>query len=388
MNSPDFDLHAPFDTSATPEWWLLPARIFDGRNFHERIALRVRKGLIVEFRDPIGGLRTDLPVWHINGTVTPGLFDIQVNGGGGRMFNNSPTTTTLTHIGKMLHRRGTTSWLPTFVTDTPERMVLAAEAIKDGYGQNGVTGVHFEGPHISIERRGAHKAGLIHELGEPTYTLLQDLRNHGIPVLLTLAPEAQPSGCIRRLCEMGVRVSIGHSAADSRQVEDALREGACSFTHLYNGMTPMSSREPGVVGAALDSEAWCGVIGDGYHVADAMLRIAIRSRPLQDRMVLVSDAMATLGGPPQFELYGEEIRVLNGKLVNQAGSLAGAHIDLATSVQRMINEVGIDPLQVFRMATTNPAELMGLSPVVGSICLGERSPLLVFDSLWKHVATL
>jgi N-acetylglucosamine-6-phosphate deacetylase len=187
---------------------------------------------------------------------------------------------------------------------------------------------------------------------------------------------------------MGVKVSLGHTAANAAQVQSALNEGACCFTHLFNAMTPMGSREPGVVGAALDSTAWCGVIADGHHVADAVLRVAIRSRPVEDRMVLVSDAMATTHGPQSFDLYGETIRVVDGKLVNQAGSLAGAHIDLAGCVQRLITQVGIEPVQALRMATSNPAQLMGFGQTVGHLHPGMPARMLLLDANWRLTASL
>jgi N-acetylglucosamine-6-phosphate deacetylase len=198
-----------------------------------------------------------------------------------------------------------------------------------------------------------------------------------------LAPEEQPAGNIARLCRIGVTVSLGHTAADAAQIASALAEGATCFTHLFNGMTPMHSREPGVVGAALDSTAWCGLIADGHHVADTVLRIAVRAHAAPDRMVLVSDAMATLYGPSEFDLYGETIRVHDGRLVNRAGSLAGAHLDLAQAVHRLIVRVGIDPEKALRMATRNPAQLMGLDAVIGGLRPGMPARMVLLDHEWN-----
>ncbi|MCW5220114.1 N-acetylglucosamine-6-phosphate deacetylase [Verminephrobacter aporrectodeae subsp. tuberculatae] len=375
-----------FDWRRTAAWCLHAQQVFDGHVLRPEQAVTVVHGRIAAVGAVDDPVNQGLPVWRGQGTLAPGLFDIQVNGGAGRMFNNTPDADTLRHIGAALARAGTTAWLPTFITDSAPRMAQAARAIEAVHGSQGVVGVHFEGPHISVQRRGAHLEQHIRPLDDATLDLLARLRAKQIPVLLTLAPEQQARGSIARLCAMGVTVSLGHTAANAAQVHSALAEGASCFTHLFNGMAPMGAREPGVVGAALDSPAWCGVIADGHHVADAVLRVAIRSRPVADRMVLVSDAMATTHGPPQFDLYGETIRVVQGRLVNQAGSLAGAHIDLASSVQGLITRVGIDPAQALRMATHNPAQLMGLAHAVGQLRPAMPARMVLFDADWGLAA--
>ena len=379
---------ADFDWRTTAAWCLLAPRVFDGHTLLADTAVTVVDGCIAAVGPLNAAVNIGLPLWRATGTLVPGFFDIQVNGGAGRMFNNTPDADTLRHIGAALAHAGTTAWLPTFITDAPSRMEQAALAIEAVHGSHGVVGVHFEGPHISAQRRGVHLEQDIHPLSDSTVNLLARLRAKQIPVLLTLAPEQQLPGSIARLCALGVKVSLGHTAANAAQVHSALNEGACCFTHLFNAMTPMGSREPGVVGAALDSAAWCGVIADGHHVADAVLRVAIRSRPVEDRMVLVSDAMATTHGPLSFELYGETIRVVDGKLVNQAGSLAGAHIDLAHCVQRLITQVGIEPVQALRMATSNPAQLMGFGQTVGHLRPGMPARMLLLDANWGLTVSL
>ena len=363
--------------------WLLPQQLFDGSTLHHGMAVRVEGGVVAELAPQALALKSRQPATHLLGTLSPGFFDIQVNGGAGKMFNSEPCAATLAHVGAALRAAGTTAWLPTFITDAPGRLPLAAEAVAQTLGRHGVAGIHIEGPHISPERRGAHRAEWVRPIDEASFATLAQLRQKGVPVLLTLAPECQPPGTVARLCAMGVVVSLGHTAADARQVNAALAEGARCFTHLFNGMTPMTSREPGVVGAALDSPAWCGLIADGHHVADAVLRVAIRSRPRSDRMVLVSDAMATTHGPDQFDLYGETIQVVDGRLINQAGSLAGAHIDLAACVQRLIQTVGVPATQALPMATRHPAELMDMANSTGHIRVGAKADLLLLDTEWR-----
>jgi N-acetylglucosamine-6-phosphate deacetylase len=165
-----------------------------------------------------------------------------------------------------------------------------------------VAGLHYEGPHISKARKGTHKESLIRPIDERSFVLFERLRERGLTLMVTLAPECNPPGTISRLVKMGVVVSIGHSAADAAGVHAALAEGATAFTHLHNAMTPMTSREPGVVGAALDSDAYCGFIADCRHVAAETLRVSIRARKSPGRMIVVSDAMPTVGGPDAFQL--------------------------------------------------------------------------------------
>ena len=350
--------------------------------------ITVRDGRIETIGSANASLHNGLPRWTTSACIAPAFFDIQVNGAAGLMFNASPTAITLRTIGEALAQHGTGAWLPTFISDAPEKMGAAAQAIEETFGQFGVVGVHFEGPHISMTRRGAHAPQYIHPLSDTTFSLLARLRSQKIPVLLTLAPEVHPPGTIARLRQIGVTVSLGHTAANAQQIAMALSEGATCFTHLFNGMTPMRSREPGVVGAALDSMAWCGVIADGHHVADTVLRIALRAHAASNRMVLVSDAMATLYGPSEFDLYGETIRLHEGRLVNSAGSLAGAHLDLAQAVRRLICVLGVDAEKALRMATRNPAQLMGLDADFGSLQPGMPARMIFLDEDWNLLTDL
>lgn len=362
---------------------LIPDRLFDGNSILSDAGVVVLDGKVSGVVTKSKAYALDLPTILIDGLLCPGFIDIQVNGGGGYMFNNSPTSGALAEIGKKLFSAGTTSWLPTFITDSVEKMTLAAEAIKSSFGRNGVVGVHFEGPHISHSKRGAHRSEFIRPIDDSTLSILSELVSLGIPVLLTVAPECLPAGTISKLRNIGVLVSLGHTSATYGQVQVALSEGATCFTHLFNGMTPMSSRDPGVVGAALDSDAWCGFIADGHHVADSVLRIAIRSRPSANKMILVSDAMATTHGPSEFQLYGETISVVDGRLVNSAGSLAGAYIDMMGSVCRLILNVGIDPEVALRMATRNPAEFLGLNKIKGFVGIGSIAEFVVISDAWS-----
>jgi N-acetylglucosamine-6-phosphate deacetylase len=356
---------APFDLDQTEAFWLAPGRLFDGEAVQVGRALRIANGRVAEIVSASDAGRDGLPVWRTECLASPGFFDVQINGGGGVLFNANPTVEGLRAIAAAHRASGTTALLPTLITDAPEVMDRAVEAVLEAYGRDGIVGVHLEGPHVSIARKGAHNPRFIRPIDEHTFAAARRLRTAGVPVLLTLAPECVPPGTIATLSALGVVVSLGHTAADAAITRAAIAEGARCVTHLYNAMTPITSREPGVVGAALDSEIYCGFIADGHHVDDAVLRLAIRSRPVSDRMVLVSDAMPTWRGPDSYTLYGETIRLDGGRLINAIGSLAGVHIDMAASLRRLVAEIGIPLDAALRMATANPSRLMGLEQSVG-----------------------
>lgn len=296
---------------------------------------------------------------RVAGTITPGLVDLQVNGGGGVLLNACPTPDGIAAIIAAHRRFGTTRLLPTVITDDPGVTDAAAAAVCCAWGTAGLLGLHIEGPHISAARRGTHDARFIRPLNEPTMALAQRLRQRGIPLLLTLAPEMARPDQIETLDRMGVVVSLGHSDAPGDVVTAALTAGARSFTHLYNAMSQMTGREPGMVGTAILSDAAIGMICDGVHVSDAMLRLALSAHGT-GRSHIVSDAMPTVGGPDHFQLYGRTVRLSAGRLVNDEGNLAGAHTTMADGVARLRSVIGLPFEDALRMAITNPAELIGV----------------------------
>ncbi len=356
-------------------WWLAPRRLFDGTAFHHGSALRIENGKIAA----IGPVTGPAPVVTSDFIAAPGYIDLQVNGGGGALFNNAPTRDTLATIGAAHRARGTTSWLATFITDAPDRLDRAVDSVIANAGANGVAGIHIEGPHLAPERRGTHAAQYLRPFDDRTLASVKRLRAANIPTMLTLAPDRVESGTIRKLTDMGVLVSAGHTAANAAQIRAALDEGLRCFTHLHNAMTPMNSREPGVVGAALDSDAYCGVIADLHHVSATTLRVSLRARPRPDRMFLVSDAMSTVGGPDFFELYGQRIEVRDGRLVNAEGSLAGAHIDMATSVRNVATTLGEPIERALAMATSIPAAVMRLDGKFGAFAPGAKADIVLLD---------
>ena len=340
--------------------WLCPDLVFDGERLHAGLAIGFANGH-VEKVIPTAALTGTAARTRLSGTVTPGFIDLQVNGGGDVLLNNDPTAGGMRTIAAAHRRFGTVGLLPTLITDAPEALNRAVGAALAAKGSEGILGLHIEGPHISIARRGTHARQFVRPLDDATIAHVDRLRAAGIVVMITVAPEAVRKGQIARLAATGAIVSIGHSDATAEATEAAVAEGAQCFTHLFNAMSPMLNRAPGVTGAAINSTVYAGFICDGHHVADSMLALAIRARPVPDRMFIVSDAMSTVGGSDGFTLYGQQIRLVEGRLINAEGSLAGAHITMAESVARLITRIGLAPEQALRMAVTNPARLIGAS---------------------------
>ena len=365
---------------AVPDW-LCPDLVFDGAVLREGMALGFDAERVTELR-PLTELPPKAPRRRIPGLVTPGFLDLQVNGGGDVLLNAEPTAEAMGKIAAAHRRFGTVGILPTVITDAPEiltRVVAAALAAK---GSEGILGLHIEGPHISVARRGTHSSRFIRPLDAKTIGHVARLRSAGVAVMITLAPEAVQPGQVAALVALGALVSIGHSDATAEETRRLLAEGASCFTHLFNAMSPMLHRAPGVTGACINSTAYAGIICDGIHVADEMLALAIRARPEPDRCFLVSDAMPSVGGSDHFTLYGQEIRLLAGRLVNAEGALAGAHVTMAESLARLIRVLRVAPEPALRMAVSIPARVIGREDL-GRIEGRRLGDLLVLDAGWR-----
>lgn len=358
--------------------WIEATRVFDGQDLLIGQGVLIRDGRVAA----VGAVpRGDGRVWRVAGTLCPGFLDLQVNGGGGVLFNTTPTAEGACAIARAHRSTGTAAIFPTLITDAPEVMAQAADAVVAALGLDGVAGIHLEGPHISLARRGTHASRFVRPLDGQTIGIIARLRHMSVPVMVTLAPEAVTKGQIASLVRMGAVVAIGHSNAGSEEVQAALGEGAQCFTHLFNAMSQMQGREPGVVGAAINSQAYASMICDGIHVAPEMLGLAIRARPVDDRMFIVSDAMPTVAGPDSYQLYGQTIRLRNGRLVNQEGALAGAHVTMLGSVGFAVNRLGCSLDEALRMAISNPARLMSLPGRANLLGMAAQDVLLIDEDL-------
>ena len=368
-----------------PSLWLCPDLVFDGQTLLAGQALGLCDGHVTALR-PIADLPAGAVRHRVTGTICPGFLDLQVNGGGDVFLNTAPTPAGMAAIAAAHRRFGTVGILPTLITDAPEVLDRAADAALAARDMPGILGLHIEGPHISVARRGTHATRFIRPLDGRTMATVQRLRTAGVAVMITVAPEAVQPGQIAALAASGAVVALGHSDGTADQVRAALAAGASCFTHLFNAMSPMLSRAPGMTGACINSTAYAGIICDGVHVADEMIGLALRARPVPDTTFLVSDAMPTVGGSDRFSLYGDEIHLEGGRLVNAEGSLAGAHVTMAESLARLINVVGIAPDVALRMAVTIPARVIG-APHLAQVTGRRLADLLVLGPDWQVIST-
>ncbi len=304
--------------------------------------------------------------------LSPGLIDLQVNGGGLLLLNDQPDQATARAIAAAHRRLGTTSILPTLITDTPQAMRAAATI----QPEPGILGLHFEGPFISPDRPGVHRPDLIRPPTEADLAFLETLART-TPILLTVAPETVPDAQLARLRAAGITLSAGHSAASFERTTDALSAGITGFTHLFNAMPPLAARAPGIAAAALTHPtAWCGIIADGIHVHPAMLRLLLATKP--DRTLLVSDAMPPTGTTAEtFQLQGRTIHRAAGALRTADGTLAGADICLADAVRFCVRTLGLPTAQALTLATAAPAAFLGAAATHGSIAPGQQADLLL-----------
>ena len=312
--------------------------------------------------------------------LLPGFIDTQVNGGGDALFNADPAVATIARIGAAHRRYGAPGFLPTLISDDLRTVAAALGAMRAAIadGVPGVLGAHIEGPFLNAERGGIHDAERFRRLDDNGINVLT--APGAGRVLVTLAPEMVDAAAVRALTAAGLTVAAGHTNASFAEMDIALRAGFTGITHLINAMSPLTGREPGVVGAALLSDAWCGIIVDGRHVHPAVLQIALRCRPV-DRFMLVTDAMPCVGGNRKsFDLQGKTITVRDGACYDATGRLAGSDLDMATAVRNCVRLLGLDLAVASRLASANPAAFLGLAHETGRIAPGLRADFVLLDA--------
>jgi N-acetylglucosamine-6-phosphate deacetylase len=316
--------------------------------------------------------------------LLPGFIDVQVNGGGGVLFNDAKSVEDVRQLADAHRRFGTTGLLPTLISDDLDVIAAALALTSKAIASRvpGILGVHIEGPFLSPERRGVHDASKFRELDEPAFKLLTSLERGKL--LLTLAPETTTPEMIRRLARAGVVISAGHTNARYGQIRDAIDAGLRGFTHLFNAMSPLTGREPGTVGAALeDPHSWCGLIVDGHHVDPVTMKLALRCKPT-DRFMLVTDAMPTVGMSGEFfMLQGRKITVNGGMCLDEAGTLAGSNLDMAAAIRNAVSMLELDLATAVRMASEYPAAFLGLDRHLGRIAPGYRANFVVADDAMR-----
>ncbi len=359
---------------------LVNARVLAARGWRDDVAVLVEgeriRGLASARDVPAGARMHDLS----GRMLLPGFIDCQVNGGGGVLLNDQPTVESIRAIGAAHRRFGTTGFLPTLISDTIDKMgaAIAATDLAIALAVPGVLGIHLEGPFISRERKGVHAEKYLHAPNADELRVAESLQRG--KTLLTVAPERVTPDAIRNLVAAGVIVAAGHTNADYATVRAALDAGVRGFTHLFNAMSPLTSRAPGVVGAALDDpDSWCGVIVDGHHVDPASLRIALRAKP-RGKLFLVTDAMPPVGASdPAYVLNGETITARDGICQTASGTLAGSALSMIDAVRNTVEMLGVPLEEAVRMASTYPADFLGLGATHGRIEAGFRADFTVVD---------
>jgi len=354
--------------------------LFDGKSFLSNQTITIQDGIIVRIEDS-----QNLDSNILSGCLIPGFIDIQVNGGGGKLFNQSPDLETLKAIARAHQKFGTTGWLPTLVSDSFSAMESAADAVVLARQDKslGVLGIHFEGPYLSIEKKGIHAAKFIRKISDEEKKLFS--RKDLGQVVVTLAPEVVSLNDISELVDMGVIVCLGHSNATFEQVNEALKAGASGFTHLFNAMSQFTSREPGLVGAALlDENSYAGIILDGQHVHKDSAKLAINTKP---NIILVTDAMPPVGTDENhFNFFDEKIERNGYQLTNQAGQLAGSVLDMNSAVNNTIEWLDVSCAKAINLATKNPARFLKIGALYGALRVGAKANMVLLD-IHRQVTT-
>ncbi|CCM77734.1 N-acetylglucosamine-6-phosphate deacetylase [Rhizobium mesoamericanum] len=356
------------------------ARIFDGQRFHDNKALIVLDGR-VESIAAAGDLPEGEHTRFEGGVLSAGFIDAQVNGGGGRMLNDEPSAASMYIIADGHRPYGTTALLPTLITDTSDATAAAIEAAKEAVKTNrGVAGLHLEGPHLAPARKGAHLAELMRPVEDKDVKALIAAKEAIGTLLVTMAAEQVTAKQVRELSEAGVTVSIGHSDCSSEAAEARFDAGARGVTHLFNAMSQLGHRAPGLVGAAIDHPSvWCGIIADGHHVDPKPLRTALRAKRGEGKLFFVTDAMSLVGSEQDsFTLNGRTVRRERGdfcsKLVLSDGTLAGSDVDMASTIRYGVTYLELTLAEALRMATLYPARFLRLEDR-GDLSPGSRADL-------------
>lgn len=367
------------------------AQIFDGDLWHYDRVLLIDDGKVAGLvgADEVPGAADRIPI--DGARIVPGFVDLQVNGGGGVLLNEQPDVEGIRTICAAHARFGTTALLPTLITDTREitiRTIAAGVAAREAKVP-GFLGLHLEGPHLSIARKGAHDPKLIRPMEADDLARTVEARGKLEALLMTVAPESVTNDQIAALAEGGVTVSLGHSDSSYVTVSAAVSAGARMMTHLFNAMSPLGHREPGMVGGALDlGPINAGLIADGFHVDPASIGVALRSKKGPGRIFLVTDAMSTIGTDmTSFTLNGRTIYRKDGRLTLADGTLAGADIDMISCVHFMYERVGLELEEALRMASLYPAEAIGMTGRKGRLTHGHDADFVVLDDHLKVRAT-
>ena len=358
---------------------LIGAQLFSGKEFFDNRALLIDGENIIDVINE-HDIPNNFEIQKLNGGIlSPGFIDLQVNGGGGKLFNNSPDKDSLNAIIEAHQHFGTTSIMPTVISDSLNVLKRCATTISEEIENNkSLLGVHIEGPFFNVKYRGVHQKQYINTINSDYLNLFESLQD--FPVMLTLAPECISTKQLKHLKSLGFKILAGHTDASYDQLEEAIKYGLDGFTHLFNAMGQISAREPGVVGSALtfDNTA-ASVIVDLHHVHPSLIQMAYKQKP-QGKLFFVSDSMATIyHGEPSFELYDEIVSESKGRIINSEGKLAGSSITQIDAIKNAYQSCNIPLNEALAMASRYPAEYLGVANYLGSLESGYRADLTHFD---------
>lgn len=358
---------------------LIGAQLFSGKEFFDNRALLIDGENIIDIINE-HDIPNNFEIQKLNGGIlSPGFIDLQVNGGGGKLFNNSSDKESLNAIIEAHQHFGTTSIMPTVISDSLNVLKRCTKTISEEIENNkSLLGVHIEGPFFNVKYRGVHQKQYINTINSDYLNLFENFKD--FPVMLTLAPECISTKQLKHLKSLGFKILAGHTDASYDQLEEAIKYGLDGFTHLFNAMGQISAREPGVVGSALTFDnATASVIVDLHHVHPSLIQMAYKQKP-QGKLFFVSDSMATIHhGEPSFELYDEIVSESNGRIINSEGKLAGSSITQIDAIKNAYQSCNIPLNEALAMASRYPAEYLGVANYLGSLKSGYRADLTHFD---------
>jgi N-acetylglucosamine-6-phosphate deacetylase len=360
----------------SPQFAISADRIFDGYRWHNDALILIADGIVQSITPRDGSASWSAEVMPSGTILAPGFIDLQVNGGAGILLNDQPTPDAMRAIAQAHRRYGTTGCLPTLISDTRAKAIAAIAAAKSLAGRDGILGLHLEGPFISPRRPGIHRSESIAAATMEDLDWLGELSAVGSS-MVTLAPECVPAKFVKTLATKGIRCSVGHSEATAGTLIAAVDEGLRGVTHLFNAMPAMGAREPGIVGVALtDERLTAGIIVDGIHVDPVVVRAAFSAKN-RNNLALVSDAMPTVGTDrDHFELMGRQIHLRCGRLVSEDGTLAGAHLTMASAVKNAVTFGGISLEEALRAASFVPARFLGIERHRGTLDVGSQGDIV------------
>ena len=358
---------------------LIGAQLFSGKEFFDNRALLIDGENIIDIINE-HDVPKNFEIQKLNGGIlSPGFIDLQVNGGGGKLFNNSQDKESLNTIIEAHQYFGTTSIMPTVISDSLNVLKKCTTTIsKEIENNKSLLGVHIEGPFFNVKYRGVHQKQYINTINSDYLNLFESLKD--FPVMLTLAPECISNKQLKHLKSLGFKILAGHTDASYDQLEEAINYGLDGFTHLFNAMGQISAREPGVVGSALTFDyTSASIIVDLHHVHPSLIQMAYKQKP-QGKLFFVSDSMATIHhGEPSFELYDEVVSESNGRIINSEGKLAGSSITQIDAIKNAYQSCNIPLNEALAMASRYPAEYLGVANYLGSLKSGYRADLTHFD---------